>query len=77
MTNQLIIRIASKVIKKINKTNNSELNFQLIRCFIQYIEIKIMNKNQNIENKNPIKEQKLLIFSLSLKITTNIIPFNL
>jgi hypothetical protein len=36
-----------------------------------------MNKNQNIENKNPIKEQKLLIFSLSLKITTNIIPFNL
>lgn len=77
MINQLIIRIASKVIKKINKTNNSELNIQLIPCFIQYIEIKIMNKNQNIENKNPIKEQKLLIFSLSLKITTNIIPFNL
>lgn len=42
--NQFIIRNISNVIKKINKTTNSELNFQLTFSFIQYIEIKIMNK---------------------------------
>lgn len=77
LTNQFIIRNISNVIKKINKTINSELNFQLIYYFIQYIRIKIMNKILNIENKNPIKRPKLLIFSFSLTKITNIIPFNL
>jgi len=45
LTNQFIIRNISNVIKKINKTTYSELNFQLIQCFIQNIKIKIMNKN--------------------------------
>ncbi len=44
LTNQFIIRNISNIIKKINKTTYSELNFQLIHNFIQYIEIKIMNK---------------------------------
>ncbi|REC59450.1 hypothetical protein DRF65_26010 [Chryseobacterium pennae] len=77
MINQFLIRNISKVIKKINKTICSELNFQLIRNFIQYIKIKIINKTTNNRNKIPTIKPKLLIFFFSLTIITNIIPFNL
>lgn len=50
-TNQFIIRNAPNVVKKINKTINSELHFQLSLFFLQYIGIKLINKNLNNENK--------------------------